>query len=71
MFNFELDLMRAIWVMLPGAILWGASFPLALAGVAGPGMDTGHLVGRVYAANTVGAILGALVTALVLRNNFV
>ncbi len=34
-FNFQLDLMRAIWVMLPGAILWGASFPLALAGVAG------------------------------------
>ena len=33
-FNFQLDLMRAIWVMLPGAILWGASFPLALAGVA-------------------------------------
>lgn len=66
LFNFELDLMRAIWVMLPGAILWGASFPLALAGVAGPGMDTGHLVGRVYAANTVGAIVGALVTALVL-----
>ena len=30
-FNFQLDLMRAIWVMLPGAILWGASFPLALA----------------------------------------
>ena len=36
MFNFQLDLMRAIWVMLPGAILWGASFPLALASVAGP-----------------------------------
>jgi spermidine synthase len=24
-FTFQLDLMRAIWVMLPGAILWGAS----------------------------------------------
>ena len=32
--------MRAIWVMLPGAILWGASFPLALAGAAGPGQDS-------------------------------
>jgi spermidine synthase len=32
-YNFQLDLMRAIWVMLPGAILWGASFPLALASV--------------------------------------
>jgi spermidine synthase len=66
LFNFELDLMRAIWVMLPGAVLWGASFPLALASVAAPGQDTGHLVGGVYAANTVGAIIGALVTSLVL-----
>ena len=30
-YQFELDLLRAFWVMLPGAILWGASFPLALA----------------------------------------
>ena len=65
-FNFQLDLMRAIWVMLPGAILWGASFPLALAGVAGRGQDAGRLVGGVYAANTVGAIVGAVVVSLVL-----
>jgi spermidine synthase len=63
-FNFQLDLMRAIWVMLPGAMLWGASFPLALAGVASPGQDSARLVGGVYAANTVGAIVGALVTSL-------
>ena len=60
-FNFQLDLMRAIWVMLPGAILWGASFPLALAAVAARGQDPARLVGGVYAANTVGAIVGALV----------
>ena len=65
-FNFQLDLMRAIWVMLPGAILWGASFPLALAAVAARGQDPARLVGGVYAANTVGAIVGALVTGLVL-----
>ena len=65
-FTFQLDLMRAIWVMLPGAILWGASFPLALAAVATRGQDPARLVGGVYAANTVGAIVGALVTALVL-----
>jgi spermidine synthase len=65
-YTFELDLMRAIWVMLPGALLWGASFPLALASVAAPGQDTGKMVGGVYAANTVGAIVGALVTSLVL-----
>jgi spermidine synthase len=65
-FNFQLDLMRAIWVMLPGAILWGASFPLALAAVAARGQDSARLVGGVTAANTAGAIVGAAVTALVL-----
>ena len=64
--NFQLDLMRGVWVMLPGAILWGASFPLALASVAAPGQDSARLVGGVYAANTVGAIVGALVTSLAL-----
>ena len=66
LYTFELDLMRAIWVMLPGALLWGASFPLALAAVARRGEDTGGMVGGVYAANTVGAIIGALVTSLIL-----
>jgi spermidine synthase len=65
-FTFQLDLMRAIWVMLPGAMLWGASFPLALAAVATRGQDPARLVGGVYAANTVGAIVGALVTSLLL-----
>ena len=65
-FNFQLDIVRCLWVVLPGAILWGASFPLALAAVAGPGQDPGRLVGGVYAANTVGAIVGAVVTGLML-----
>ncbi len=65
-FTFQLDLMRAIWVMLPSTVLWGASFPLALAAVAVHGHDPGRLVGGVYAANTVGAIAGALGTGLVL-----
>jgi len=65
-FNFQLDLMRAIWVMLPSTLLWGASFPLALGAVAVRGGDPGRLVGGVYAANTVGAIVGALATGLVL-----
>jgi spermidine synthase len=69
-FTFQLDLMRAIWVMLPGAILWGASFPLALAAVATRGQDPARLVGGVYAANTVGAIVGALVTSLLLVGTF-
>jgi spermidine synthase len=58
--NFQLDLARCLWAVLPGAILWGASFPLALASVASPGQDPARLVGGVYAANTVGAIVGSL-----------
>jgi spermidine synthase len=69
-FNRQLDLMRAIWVTLPGTILWGASFPLALAAVAVRGQDSARLVGGVYAANTVGAIVGALMTGLVLIGIF-
>ena len=65
-YNFQLDMVRCLWVVLPGAILWGASFPLALASVAAPGQDPGRLVGGVYAANTVGAIVGSLVSGLVL-----
>ena len=30
-FNFQLDLARAFWALLPPTLLWGASFPLALA----------------------------------------
>ncbi|OFW38423.1 MAG: hypothetical protein A3F70_01235 [Acidobacteria bacterium RIFCSPLOWO2_12_FULL_67_14] len=65
-YTFQLDLMRAIWVLLPSTLLWGASFPLALGAVARDADDAGRLVGGVYAANTVGAIVGALVTGLVL-----
>ncbi len=65
-FTFQLDLVRALGAVLPAAILWGASFPLALAAVATRGQDSGRLVGGVYAANTMGAILGALVFSLII-----
>ena len=65
-YTFQLDLVRSLWAMLPGAILWGASFPLALASVAGGRQDPARLVGRVYAANTVGAIVGSLGASLLL-----
>jgi spermidine synthase len=65
-YNFQLDVVRCLWVVLPGAILWGASFPLALAAVATPGQDPGRLVGGVYAANTAGAIVGSLASGLVM-----
>ncbi|SIO60617.1 spermidine synthase [Singulisphaera sp. GP187] len=63
---FQLDLVRCLWAILPPACLWGASFPLALAAVAARGQDPGRLVGGVYAANTIGAIAGALVFSLLL-----
>ena len=65
-FNYQLDLARALWAILPAPILWGASFPLALAAVARPGRDAGRVVGTVYAANTLGAIVGALSASLLL-----
>ncbi len=59
-FTFQVDLARSLWAILPAALLWGASFPLALASVAEPGEDSGRMVGGIYAANTAGAIAGAL-----------
>jgi spermidine synthase len=67
---FQLDLVRCLWAVLPPAILWGASVPLALAAVAGThgdhSHDPGRVVGAVYAANTLGAIVGALGVSLLL-----
>ena len=65
-FNFQIDLLRAALAVLPAAFFWGASFPLALAAVASRGQDPGRVVGRVYAANTVGAIAGALAFSLLI-----
>jgi spermidine synthase len=64
--NFQIDLLRCLWAMLPAACLWGASFPLALAAAAIPGQDPGRLVGKLYAANTAGAIIGAMGCSLAL-----
>ena len=64
-FTFQTDLAAGLWTVLPAAILWGASFPIALAAAAGPGQDPARLVAGIYAANTVGAIAGALSFSLV------
>jgi spermidine synthase len=63
-YNIQLDLVRCFWAVLPPACLWGANFPLALAAVVSRGEDPGRSVGAVYAANTVGAISGAIVFSL-------
>jgi spermidine synthase len=65
-YTLQLDLVRCMWVVLPGAILWGASFPLALASVATTDRDAAALAGGVYAANTVGAIAGSLIVSFIL-----
>ena len=52
--------------ILPPTILWGASFPLALGAAASSDEDSTRVVGSVYAANTFGAIVGALVVSLIL-----
>lgn len=64
--TFRADLLRSACAVLPAALFWGASFPLALAAAARPDEDPGRLAGSVYAANTAGAIIGALGFSLVL-----
>ena len=58
--NFQIDLVRCLWALLPATVLWGMSFPLALAAAAPHGRDSARLVGGIYAANTLGGILGSV-----------
>jgi spermidine synthase len=64
--TFRVDLIRSLSAVLPAACLWGASFPLALAAATRPGRDPGSLTGAIYAANTAGAIVGALAFSMIL-----
>src|SRR5262249_891414 len=64
--GFQLDLARVLWAVLPAACLWGASFPRALAAAAPRHVDPGRMAGTVYAANTVGAIVGAVAFSIIL-----
>jgi spermidine synthase len=68
--TFQIDLLRSLVAVFPAAFLWGASFPLAIAAVMGPGQDAGRLVGRVYAANTVGAIIGSVFFSVLVIPHF-
>jgi spermidine synthase len=68
-YMFQLDIARCLWTILPAALLWGASFPFALAASAEGSdseRDLGRVAGHVYATNTGGAILGALAFSMVL-----
>ena len=67
--DFLGDLGRAALAVLPGALLWGASFPLALAALTEDRTesdDPGRVVGAVYGANTIGAIIGSVLFSIVL-----
>ncbi|HKD07511.1 MAG TPA: fused MFS/spermidine synthase [Bryobacteraceae bacterium] len=46
--------------ILPAALCWGASFPLALASIGEHSPDAAEPVGKIYACNTLGAIAGAV-----------
>ena len=65
-YTFQLDMVRCLWAILPPTILWGASFPLALRrrGVRQVTIPR-RVVGGIYAANTLGAIVGALAVSLI------
>ncbi len=64
---FLLDLKRCLIAILPPALFWGASFPLACAAaVRSPDEDPGRVAGGIYAANTLGGIIGALAVSLIL-----
>ncbi len=70
-FTFQIDLARVLWTIFPATLLWGASFPLALAAASRSSAsryesDGARLVGGIYAANTAGAIVGALAFSLIL-----
>ena len=58
------DILRCSVAILPATILWGASFPVALALTLLGQNDPGKAVGKIYAANTAGAIIGAVATSL-------
>ena len=64
------DIVRCLWMVLPSTLLWGASFPLALAAVSTDASDSARVAGRVYAANTVGAIVGAVLCSVVVIPRF-
>ncbi|MCK4375862.1 MAG: fused MFS/spermidine synthase, partial [Candidatus Brocadiae bacterium] len=53
---------RSAMVMIVPTTLMGAAFPIACHLYAAGVRQTGESVGRIYVANTVGAVLGALLT---------
>jgi spermidine synthase len=61
-----LDLLLSVGALLLVTLCIGATFPCALAAMAGRANAIGRQVGRLYAINTVGAVAGVLLGGLVL-----
>ncbi|MYF69949.1 MAG: SAM-dependent methyltransferase [Proteobacteria bacterium] len=59
------DLIRAFCILFPATFLWGATFPAALASTAEKDRQPDRYFGGLYAANTAGAVLGALLVTIV------
>ncbi len=66
MATFASDFVRCLAAVFPAAVFWGASFPLAVAAAARSGDDPARTTARIYAANTLGAIAGALTFSVAL-----
>ncbi len=64
MVTLQSDFVRVMWGILPATLCWGAAVPLAFAAMRSTADDAGKTVGGVYAANTLGAIFGALIVSL-------
>ncbi len=57
------DTLCAMWIVVPSTLCWGATFPLALAALRRQATGLGRCVGLLGAANTGGAVVGALLTS--------
>ncbi len=58
------NILNCFLAILPCTLLWGASFPLCVATVGFEGRDPAEVSGKMYAANTIGSIVGSLIFSL-------
>jgi len=61
-----LQVVVSVIALLPATLAIGATFPCAVAAVAGPAERAGRTVGYVYAVNTLGAIAGTVLAGFLL-----
>lgn len=66
----SLNLIVCLAVMAVPALLFGATFPLAVRTVEMSARDSASAVGKLYSYNTVGCILGSFLTGIVILPSF-